>query len=65
MPRRSGRWRAVCWPRTSPAYAALLFCALPLWQAVVFALLHQALFGLHLGLSFAPNHKGMAMPDGG
>jgi fatty acid desaturase len=46
-------------------YAALLFCALPLWQAVVFALLHHALFGLHLGLSFAPNHKGMAMPEEG
>ena len=25
--------------------------------------IHQALFGLHLGLAFAPNHKGMEMPD--
>ncbi|MEE4542315.1 acyl-CoA desaturase [Streptomyces sp. V4-01] len=46
-------------------YAALLLGALPLWQAVVFALLHHALFGVHLGLSFAPNHKGMAMPEEG
>jgi fatty acid desaturase len=28
-------------------------------KAVLFVLLQQALFGLYLGLSFAPNHKGM------
>jgi fatty acid desaturase len=32
-------------------------------KALAFAALHQALFGLHLGLAFAPNHKGMEMPD--
>lgn len=32
-------------------------------KAVVFALVHHALFGLHLGMAFAPNHKGMEMPD--
>lgn len=32
-------------------------------KAIVFAVLHQALFGLHLGSVFAPNHKGMEMPD--
>ncbi|MBY8881265.1 fatty acid desaturase family protein [Actinacidiphila acidipaludis] len=46
-------------------YAALLLCALPPAQALVFALLHHALFGLHLGCAFAPNHKGMAMPEEG
>ncbi|WP_037568933.1 fatty acid desaturase family protein [Phaeacidiphilus oryzae] len=46
-------------------YAALLLIALPPQVAVVFALLHHALFGLHLGCSFAPNHKGMEMPEEG
>ena len=31
-------------------------------KALVFVVLHQALFGLHLGSVFAPNHKGMEMP---
>jgi fatty acid desaturase len=31
-------------------------------KALVFVILHQALFGLHLGSVFAPNHKGMEMP---
>jgi fatty acid desaturase len=33
-------------------------------KAIAFAALHHALFGLHLGSVFAPNHKGMEMPDG-
>lgn len=45
------------------AYATLLLTSLSLGQALVFAALHQALFGLHLGMAFAPNHKGMEMPD--
>ncbi|WP_330242029.1 fatty acid desaturase family protein [Streptomyces sp. NBC_00525] len=44
-------------------YAALLFTVLSPGKAVVFALVHHALFGLHLGMAFAPNHKGMEMPD--
>ncbi|MGK5530699.1 fatty acid desaturase family protein [Streptomyces sp. URMC 129] len=44
------------------AYALLLGTALGPGRAVVFALVHHALFGLHLGCVFAPNHKGMAMP---
>ncbi|MFB7966635.1 MULTISPECIES: acyl-CoA desaturase [Streptomyces] len=44
-------------------YATLLFSALSPAKAVVFALVLHALFGLHLGLAFAPNHKGMEMPD--
>ncbi|MEU7641953.1 fatty acid desaturase family protein [Streptomyces sp. NPDC039016] len=43
-------------------YSALLLSAMPVGVAAVFALLHHALFGLHLGCSFAPNHKGMPMP---
>ncbi|MFF0228362.1 fatty acid desaturase family protein [Streptomyces sp. NPDC004629] len=44
-------------------YVTLLLTAMPLAHALVFAALHQALFGLHLGMAFAPNHKGMDMPD--
>jgi fatty acid desaturase len=32
-------------------------------RAAVFVAIHQALLGLHLGCAFAPNHKGMLMPD--
>jgi fatty acid desaturase len=45
------------------AYATLLLTSMSPGKALAFAALHQALFGLHLGLSFAPNHKGMEMPD--
>ncbi|MET7617605.1 acyl-CoA desaturase [Streptomyces sp. NPDC005408] len=45
------------------AYATLLLTTMPLGHAVVFALIHQMLLGLHLGMAFAPNHKGMEMPD--
>ncbi|MFK4067010.1 fatty acid desaturase family protein [Streptomyces sp. NPDC029674] len=44
-------------------YVTLLVAAMPLGHAIAFAALHQALFGLHLGLAFAPNHKGMEMPE--
>ncbi|MFJ1647845.1 acyl-CoA desaturase [Streptomyces sp. NPDC088258] len=44
-------------------YATLLLTTLTVGQAVVFALIHQMLLGLHLGMAFAPNHKGMEMPD--
>ncbi|OEJ23782.1 delta-6 fatty acid desaturase [Streptomyces agglomeratus] len=44
-------------------YFAFLLAVMSPGKAVVFALLHHALFGLHLGMAFAPNHKGMEMPD--
>ncbi|MEU6674524.1 acyl-CoA desaturase [Streptomyces sp. NPDC046925] len=44
-------------------YVTLLLAAMPVGHALAFAAVHQALFGLHLGLAFAPNHKGMEMPD--
>ncbi|MBO4254420.1 fatty acid desaturase family protein [Streptomyces griseorubiginosus] len=44
-------------------YATLLLTSLSPGKALAFAALHQALFGLHLGMAFAPNHKGMEMPD--
>jgi fatty acid desaturase len=46
-------------------YATLLLTVLSPGKALLFAVLHQAFFGLHLGLAFAPNHKGMEMPGPG
>ncbi|MCH8191804.1 MAG: acyl-CoA desaturase [Chloroflexi bacterium] len=44
-------------------YFALLFYLLDPWHALLFIFVHQALFGLYMGASFAPNHKGMPMLD--
>ena len=44
-------------------YTTLLLLAMSPLHALAFAALHHALFGLHLGSAFAPNHKGMEMPD--
>jgi fatty acid desaturase len=41
------------------AYLTAVFVVLAPAKAVVFVLVHQGLFGLYLGCSFAPNHKGM------
>jgi fatty acid desaturase len=40
-------------------YLTLVFLVLSPAKAVVFIAVHQGLFGLYLGCSFAPNHKGM------
>ncbi len=40
-------------------YVSLLAVALTWQQAVVFVVVHQAVFGVYLGCSFAPGHKGM------
>jgi fatty acid desaturase len=42
-------------------YLAVVFWVLSPVKAVVFILVHQGLLGLYLGVSFAPNHKGMPM----
>lgn len=46
-------------------YFGLLLLALPLWQAVVFLLIHKLATGLYLGSTFAPNHKGMEILEHG
>jgi len=43
------------------AYVGVVCWFLPIGQALAFMAVHQAVFGLYLGLSFAPNHKGMPM----
>ena len=40
-------------------YFCVVFLVLPPVKAIVFVLVQQGLFGLYLGASFAPNHKGM------
>ncbi|MFB9406661.1 fatty acid desaturase family protein [Dactylosporangium matsuzakiense] len=45
-------------------YLTALFTVLSPLQAVAFVLVHQALFGVYLGMTFAPNHKGMPHPTG-
>ncbi|MFI5894013.1 fatty acid desaturase family protein [Actinoplanes sp. NPDC051513] len=46
------------------AYLSALFIVLSPLQAVAFLVVHQALFGVYLGMTFAPNHKGMPHPEG-
>ena len=41
------------------AYLGGLFLLMPAVYAVAFIGVHQAVFGLYMGCSFAPNHKGM------
>lgn len=43
------------------SYGGLVFLSLPLWEALLFVVVHQAFFGLYMGSIFAPNHKGMPM----
>jgi fatty acid desaturase len=45
-------------------YLSALFIVLSPVQAIAFFLVHQALFGVYLGMTFAPNHKGMPHPTG-
>jgi fatty acid desaturase len=42
-------------------YLVAVFLVLSPVQAVAFLLIQQGVFGIYLGCSFAPNHKGMAM----
>ncbi|MEU2775807.1 acyl-CoA desaturase [Streptomyces sp. NPDC007162] len=41
------------------AYLSALFLVLSPGKAVAFLAVHQGLFGVYLGCTFAPNHKGM------
>jgi fatty acid desaturase len=46
------------------AYVTALLVMLSPLQALVFFVVHHAVFGVYLGMTFAPNHKGMPHPDG-
>jgi fatty acid desaturase len=45
-------------------YVSALLTVLTPSQALAFFAVHQGLFGVYLGCTFAPNHKGMPAPDG-
>ena len=66
LARRTGRHRS--WERALIAahgagYLTAVFLVLSPVKAMVFILVQQGLFGLYLGCSFAPNHKGMPILD--
>jgi fatty acid desaturase len=54
-------WEALFLGLHLVGYLAVVLLVLSPVKAVVFILVQQALFGLYLGCSFAPNHKGMPM----
>jgi fatty acid desaturase len=58
-PRRYRRSEIVLFTVHVLAYLIGIFTVLSPAKAVVFIVLHQAVFGLYMGCSFAPNHKGM------
>jgi len=61
-PRRHSRpVEAVLLAVHAGAYLTALFLVLSPWQALAFLAVQQGLFGLYMGVSFAPNHKGMPM----
>ncbi len=45
-------------------YLAIVFTVLPFGMALAFVAVNQAVFGVYLGCTFAPNHKGMEMLTG-
>ncbi|KRV46506.1 fatty acid desaturase [Wenjunlia vitaminophila] len=45
-------------------YLVAVFWVMSPVKGVLFILIHQALFGLYMGLLFAPNHKGLPVRDG-
>jgi fatty acid desaturase len=57
-------WEALLLIVHAAGYLTLVFLVLSPVKAVVFIVVQQALFGLYLGLSFAPNHKGMPILSG-
>ena len=66
LTRRAARRRS--WERAlitvhAAGYLTVVFLVLSPVKAVVFIIVQQGLFGLYLGCSFAPNHKGMPILD--
>src|SRR5204863_2033737 len=54
-------WEIVLLGLHVAGYLTVVLLVLSPVKAAVFILVQQALFGLYLGCSFAPNHKGMPM----
>ncbi|MGE5137107.1 MAG: fatty acid desaturase family protein [Gemmatimonadota bacterium] len=58
-------WEAVLLAGHLAGYLAVVLLVLPPVKAAAFIAVQQGLFGLYLGCSFAPNHKGMAILPAG
>ncbi|MCM4084355.1 fatty acid desaturase family protein [Paractinoplanes hotanensis] len=58
-------WEIILLTAHVAGYLAAVFLVLSPVKAVVFIAVQQGLFGLYLGCSFAPNHKGMAILPAG
>jgi fatty acid desaturase len=58
---RHRAWEGLMLGLHAAGYLAAVLLVLSPVKAVVFVVVQQALFGLYLGCSFAPNHKGMPM----
>lgn len=56
---RHRSWEALTLGLHVVGYLTIVLLVLSPVKAVVFVVVQQALFGLYLGCSFAPNHKGM------
>jgi fatty acid desaturase len=54
-------WERVLLAAHFAGYLVVVFLVLSPVKAIVFIGVQQALFGLYLGCSFAPNHKGMTI----
>jgi fatty acid desaturase len=60
---RHRSWEAALLAAHAAGYLTAVLVVLSPVKAVVFILVQQGLFGLYLGCSFAPNHKGMPILD--
>jgi fatty acid desaturase len=56
---------ALCMAIHFVLYFGLPVYFLPLWQALLFVVIHQGLQGMYMASVFAPNHKGMPVLDEG
>jgi fatty acid desaturase len=67
LTRRAGRrsWERALITIHAVSYLTVVFLVLSPVKAVMFMIVEQGLFGLYLGCSFAPNHKGMPVLDVG
>jgi fatty acid desaturase len=62
---RSRTWELTVLLTRLSVYAALVLWLLPVGMAFAFLGVQLAVFGVYMGASFAPNHKGMAIvPEG-
>ena len=62
---RYPRWEKTLLLVHGAAMGALPFLAMPVGKAFAFLAVTQAVFGVYMGCSFAPNHKGMPMISAG